>query len=95
MCIITSSRLFTSQKIASTVEPNSQRRSPQYSVRLGRLLQPMHKNLDDLAARASSKDFTSIPRVGSRVFFLELANHSSNRNLWVLALGILATQRWA
>jgi hypothetical protein len=50
----------------------------------------MHKNLDDLAARASPKDFTSIPRVGSRVFFFELANHSSNRNLWVLALGTLA-----
>lgn len=53
------------------------------------LFQPMHKNLDDLAERLAQVLHVNPEGKASNLFF-EFANHSSDRNLWVLASGTLA-----
>jgi uncharacterized membrane protein (DUF2068 family) len=49
----------------------------------------MHKNLDDVAERVVQVLHVNPEGKLSNLFF-ELASHSSDRNLWVLALGTLA-----
>ena len=49
----------------------------------------MHKNLDELVERVVQVLHVNAEGRLSNLFF-ELANHSSDRNLWVLALGTLA-----
>ena len=49
----------------------------------------MHKNLDEVAERFAQVLHVNPEGKLSNLFF-ELASHSSDRNLWVLALGILA-----
>jgi len=49
----------------------------------------MHKNLDDVAERVAQVLHVNPEGKLSNLFF-ELASHSSDRNLWVLALGTLA-----
>jgi uncharacterized membrane protein (DUF2068 family) len=49
----------------------------------------MHKNLDDVAERVVQVLHVN-PEGKLSNLFLELASHSSDRNLWVLALGTLA-----
>jgi uncharacterized membrane protein (DUF2068 family) len=49
----------------------------------------MHKNLDDVAERVVQVLHLNPEGKLSNLFF-ELASHSSDRNLWVLALGTLA-----
>jgi len=53
------------------------------------LLHLMHKNLDEVAERVVQVLHVNPEGKLSNLFF-ELANHSSDRNLWVLALGTLA-----
>jgi len=49
----------------------------------------MHKNLDDVAERVVQVLHVNPEGKLSNLFF-DLASHSSDRNLWVLALGTLA-----
>jgi uncharacterized membrane protein (DUF2068 family) len=49
----------------------------------------MHKNLDEVAKRVVQLLHVNPEGKLSNLFF-ELANHSTDRNLWVLALGTLA-----
>jgi uncharacterized membrane protein (DUF2068 family) len=49
----------------------------------------LHKNLDDIIERVVHVLHVNPEGKLSNLFF-ELASHSSNRNLWVLALGTLA-----
>jgi uncharacterized membrane protein (DUF2068 family) len=53
------------------------------------LFQLMHKNLDEIAARVAQVLHIN-PEGKLSNLFLELAGHSSDGNLWVLALGTLA-----
>src|SRR5258708_14819249 len=49
----------------------------------------MHKNLDDVSERVVQVLHVN-PEGKLSNLFLELANHASDRNLWILALGTLA-----
>ena len=49
----------------------------------------MHKNLDDVSERVVQVLHLNPEGKLSNLFF-ELANHASDRNLWILALGTLA-----
>jgi uncharacterized membrane protein (DUF2068 family) len=49
----------------------------------------MHKNLDEVAERVVQVLHINPEGKLSNLFF-ELASHTSDRNLWVLALGTLA-----